>query len=477
MAMGCLLACDASDSPVAAGRSATPLYACQRGAPDIPTDPCDVYGIGCGGGESPPNVLLVIGDDVGIDLVRGYAANGDAPPTPTLDRLAHEGVRFTHAYSMPWCSPTRAGILTGRFGYRFGLGRAIPLFNPADVSLPLAELTIPELLDSASPWRWQHALIGKWHLTRFGHEPATAPLRHGFHRFLGTVGNLSRTHSFRRRDQGYYDWERVVDGSMAPSTTYSTTRLVDDALAVIHSAVSPWFVWLAFHAAHEPHAPPPVGLHSYGDLSGAPPDLLYRAEVEAMDRELGRLLDRLGEGVRERTMVIFVGDNGTSPEGQRGPWRGAEAKGTVYEAGVRVPLIVAGPLVGGVGRESHALVHTNDLFETILDIAGVPCSDRPEAVDSVSLLPLALVPGAASTRDVVASESFDPNGPGPYRVHMRMVRDERYKLVRRMGAPDEFYDLQGRLVEGETIRPEDLDADARAARARLEVRLAEIFPP
>jgi len=458
-------------------RRAGPFPACQRVATEIPTEPCDAYGLGCSDAEKPPNVLLVIGDDVGVDLVGGYAGHAEPPPTPTLDRLARDGVRFTHAYSMPWCSPTRAGILTGRFGRRFGLGRAIPLFNPADVSLPLAEQTLPELLDTASPWRWEHALVGKWHLTRFGDDPATAPLRHGFQRFLGTVGNLSRTHSFRGRDQGYYDWERIEDGELTTSTTYSTTALVNDALEVIEGAAAPWFVWLAFHAAHEPHAPPPAELHSYGDLTRARADVLYRAEVEAMDRELGRLLDRLEHGVRERTMVIFVGDNGTSPEGQRGPWRGAPSKGTVYEAGVRVPLIVAGSLVDRPDRDSDAFVHTNDLFATILDVAGVPCSARPEEVDSVSLLPHLLDPEAAATRDVVASETFEPNGPGPYRIHMRMVRDERYKLVRRLGSPDEFYDMRGRILEAEPMRPDDQDATARAARDRLEAQLAEIFPP
>ena len=434
-------------------------------------DPCAVYDLPCDSPSWPPNVLLVIGDDTGLDMVRHYGAHPDAPPTPTLDRLAAQGVTFSRAYSMPWCSPTRAGILTGRYGRRYGLGSAIPVSVAGEASLPLDEATLPELLDSGSPWQWEHALVGKWHLTTLPDGGPTAALDHGFDHHVGSLGNLYQIETFDGQPQDYYDWERVVDGKVRRSRGYATTVNVNDALKLAADLEAPWLIWLAFNAAHHPFQAPPPRLHGYRGLRNAPEAIRYRAMVEAMDRELGRLLDGLAPQVRDRTIVIFVGDNGTDHRGLMGDWEDRPCKSTVYEAGVHVPLIVAGPIVRKPGSTSDALVHTNDLFATILDIAGVPDARRPAQLDSVSLLPQLLDPSRPSSREVVFSEAFKPNGPGPYRSHQQMLRDERYKLVVNSEGTHELYDLSHRILEGESLLSGELTPEQRRAYEALLSRL------
>jgi len=430
-------------------------------------------GSGDGSGR-PPNVLLVVADDVGLDMVSAYGVSPDAPPTPTIDELAQQGVRFTNAYAFPWCSPTRAGILTGLYPPRhFGIGRAIRVERDTEVSLPVDVLTLPQALDRSTRWEWNHALVGKWHLTKMADGAVDAPLRHGFQRFQGAIANLYPRHAYDGKNQDYYDWERVVDGTVARTSTYATTQAVDDALDVIGEMKPPWFLWLAFQTAHDPYDAPPDDLHSYGDLSEAPVTVRYRAMVEALDRELGRLLSSMDPETRRNTLVIFVGDNGTDEVAFTGKLEGLPGKSTVFELGVRVPLIVSGESVAQPGRAFDGLAHTNDIFATVLEIGGVLEAHRPSEFNSISLLPNLLNPRAPDAREVVYSETYDPNGPGPYKYHVRMLRDERFKLVERGNGTERFFDLKGRIAEGRPLDIDDLEPDARAAYDELKRRLSQ----
>jgi arylsulfatase A-like enzyme len=429
-----------------------------------------------------PNVLLVIADDLGVDSVGAYGEHPDPPPTPTLDALAQQGVLFRNAWSAPVCGPARAALLTGRHAFRTGFGQGSDfLTDPWEVAL--GERTLPELIAPVV----RTAAVGKWHMAS-AHVSGTAhPRLSGFARFRGSMKELGGF-----TGDGYSAWTRVVDGVAAPCTQYATSREVDDALELVAAfGDAPWFLWLAFNAPHSPYHAPPAALHS----QALPPDpgasipQHYRAMVQAMDTELGRLLSAMDPVVRARTIVVFVGDNGTPPEATTAPFLPGHAKGTVYEGGVNVPLIVAGPGVVG-GAECAALVSTTDLYATIAELLGSPPS---AAEDSVSLAPYLAQPGHAALRATVYTESFMPNGPPPHVQRLRAVRDARYKLVhvhKKSTLPNErhFYDLladpfeQHDLLDGPHGSPgaplcPGAGPDAQAALAALSALLAEPAVP
>jgi len=353
------------------------------------------------------NVLLIVADDLGVDEVGAYGVGTSPPPTPFLDAIAADGVLFRNAWSSPVCSPTRAGILTGRYALRTGIGYLVQ----TTAELGLDEVTLPELLDAGTDGAYAHAAIGKWHLGEsVAAGGALAPNLAGFDHFAGVLANLKPPLT------DYFTWEQVEDGVTTTATGYATTRQVDDALAWIDAAPEPWFCYLAFNAPHVPfHAPPP-GLHSV-DLSGAgdpldDPRPYYEAAVQALDAEIGRLLIGIAD-LRERTTVVFVGDNGTPQQVSLPPFEPTHAKGSLYEGGVNVPLLVSGPTVVAPGRECDALVSTVDLFATVAELAGVePADVLPEGrpLDSVSLGPYLREPGRPSRRATLFTELFRPSG-------------------------------------------------------------------
>ncbi len=356
------------------------------------------------------NVLVVLADDYGTDQLGLYGIHNDPPSTPTIDSLAADGVRFMNAWSLPICSPTRAALLTGRYAGRTGVG-----WNVADhptqpiVGLPLEELTIPEMLDVGTNGLYAHAAIGKWHLGSTAVVGgALAPNMHGFDHFSGSLDNLP----------DYYNWEKVTNGVAQQTTSYAMTDKVDDALAWMSTAPEPWFCYLALNAPHGPFHSPPSNLHSV-DLSGAAPPgadpaPYFRAMVESMDTELGRLLEGLG-AKRNRTTVMFMGDNGTTPAVLQAPFTADSGKETVRQGGVHVPLIISGPLVQVPGSTIQALVHVVDVFPTVAELAGVDLQmslPRGTKIDGRSLLPFLSNPQHKPRRERIYTEIFFPNGPG-----------------------------------------------------------------
>ena len=392
------------------------------------------------------NVLIVVADDVGIDQIGAYGLGGDLPPTPNLDALAANGVLFRNAYSNPVCSPTRVQVLTGRHSYRHGIGHIVgpEMISPELFALPLEETILPEMLDLGTGGMYDHAAIGKWHLYEgLGFE--TAPNDAGFNHFAGTPSNLGFD------PQAYYNWIKVVDGTFFVSTTYATTDQVNEALAFMTSAPEPWLCYVAFSAAHVPFHEPPASLHTQDLSSAGPPDLdprpYYKATVEAIDTEFGRMISGMGS-LADRTNIFFLGDNGTPPEAVVPPFDPSHAKATLYDGGCHVPFVVGGPAVGAPG-ESSALVSMTDIYATVAELAAVDLQavqPRDYPLDSVSLVPYLQNPAAPSLRDTVFAQLFGPIGSGPYSLDGYMLRDERYKLIRVFtpglpGYPAEFYDL------------------------------------
>ena len=441
---------------------------------------------GAAAAQERGNVLLVILDDVGADRIAAYGESPDAGPTPVIDSLAAGGVLFRNAYANPVCSPTRMAILTGRHGFRTGIGIG-PTWGGGlghgEFAPGPREVTLPEVLGAAG---LRTALVGKWHLV--GPDWAPDPYMHpilvgGFDLHVGSIVNLPEAAG------GFFQWSKNVATAAGSQQLevdhYATSDNVDDALRLIDEwRGRRWFLQLAFNAPHAPWHVPPAGLTTLAVDGGSPDALLYRADLEALDTELGRLLDGMPATVRARTTVLVVGDNGT-PEGVVPRAEGNHYKGTVYEGGIHVPLIVAGHRVARPGREVEALAHVVDLFATVRELAGAP--DPGTAVDSVSLLPYLLDPAAPDQRRWTYSEKFQPNGFGEPTEFQRTVRGGQYKLVRRHftvqgpGGPqsveiDELYDLLADpLEEHDLLVAEPVAPEAAAAYAELSGNLSELL--
>ncbi len=436
--------------------------------------------------HDPPNFLVVILDDVGVDMVGAYQEGTGVERTPTLDSLARSGVRFTRAYSSPVCSPTRACVMTGRYGFRTGIGTVEELGGH---DLPLDEVTIPEALD-ATGRGYSHAAIGKWHLSSDLEAGSTAPNEAGFHHFAGALHNVV----------DYYDWDKTIDGEVVHTDGYITTDNADSAIEWIASRAGPWCCYLAFNAAHTGwsggrlYQDPPPDLTTYDDEPGRPlPPMQrrYLAILEALDLELGRVLESLPPDVRERTTVLVLGDNGTPGQVTQRPFPMTHGKGTIHEGGIRVPLVVSGYGVAHPGV-CDALVHSVDLFATVADLAGLDARELQallpsgRTLDSVSLVPYLSDPAHASIRRTAFAEWFTPNHDPETSDRIlanRAIRDPRYKLIRHEAAVpgcdgkpfvvEELFDLAADPYEQDDLL-HGLRPLSATERARLEALRTEL---
>jgi len=370
------------------------------------------------------NVLLIIADDYGVDAQSLYNPGGTTAPTPNINALAASGVRFTNAYACPVCSPTRACILTGRLGFRTGVGEVVSSVN----ALTAGELTLPEVITQNSNLGIAAASFGKWHLSD-GTPLSMRTLPNSIGGWTHYAGSTSGALT------DYSNWTKTTNGVNSNCTTYATTDLVNDAVSWINArntAGQKWLAWVAFNAPHTPFHVPPTSLHSYG-ANPATNSLKYRAAIQAMDTEIGRLLLSVNPAT---TDVIFIGDNGTPGQVIQTPYDNSHSKDTLYEGGTRVPFIIKGPSVVSGGRTDSSLVHVVDLFSTLLELAGVPLP-ASVTLDSKSLTPL-LANQTDSSRTRLYVEQFDQAATT---TGGRALHDDRYKLIRFNNGTDSFYDL------------------------------------
>jgi arylsulfatase A-like enzyme len=425
--------------------------------------------------------LILLLDDFGTDVISVYGEHASAPPTPTLDGLAAEGVLFRNAYTAPLCSPTRAALLTGRHARRTGLGEVI--LAGSSVQLPRSEIVLPEMLQEAQVL-WSTAAVGKWHLAGGGSlDGEKHPMEQGFGAHRGSLWNLEQSSTVFLTGS-YLDWEKNVDGTVSWVQTYATTDAVDEALGLAATMSEPWLLYVALNAPHEPMHIPPLSLLDMPLAEGATERQKYEAMIEAADAELGRLLVGLGDQ-RARTNIFVMGDNGTPGQVVVAPNLPDQAKLTTFEGGINVPLIVTGPSVTQVGVEVDALVHGVDLFPTIAELAGVDIATLvgrdggPLVLDGQSLLPLMGSSEQMFSRDYVFAERLGPVGPPPWRTERVAVRDERFKYMELVTVGQDvvtsFFDLQDRFDDGPNLLDagEPLDALQQEALDRLVVALAE----
>ena len=273
---------------------------------------------------------------------------------------------------------------------------------------------------------YANAVVGKWHIARnndFDH-----PEQLGVQYF---AGNLAGTFN------DYTDWILTVNGNQSVSTEYITSKYVDLSLDWIDQQDQPWFLWMAMTAPHEPFHLPPAHLHNR-NLSGSEADIAsnpldyYQAMIEAMDTEIGRLLEGLDQETRENTTIIFMGDNGTPRRVIQAPYINAQGKGSLYQGGVNVPLFVSGAGVNRIGERDESLVGVTDLFATISEIAGI---DSEMPVDSTSFAGLFKSEGAGN-RDFLYADAVDED------INSWAVRNDQYKLIADELGQMELYDLQ-----------------------------------
>ncbi len=428
--------------------------------------------------QSSRNVLIIVADDLGVDYVGAYKEGTSPPPTPNIDALANRGVLFRNTWANPSCSPTRACITTGRYPFRTFVGRWIRHLNNSEPigTIGAHEWTLPEVLDRAQSG-YAHACVGKWHINdhSFGNDaPRTMG---GFSHFAG---------SLEGQIPSYTNWTRVVNGNAQKTTTYCTTQNTNDALAWIGSQTKPWMLYLTYQAPHIPYHAPPAHLHTQ-NLAGLTPQSkhtsanrpFYRAMVESLDTEIGRLLTQLGSQVLSNTNIIFIGDNGSVQKQAVAPFDLNRAKGTPYEGGVNVPLIIAGPDVVTGGREVKALACAVDVFATALELAGAQTAVPSHVVyDSLSLVPYLKNPTQVAVRQFAFTEQFTGNvWPKPNQNGHATIRDDRYKLIHYYTRGDEFFDLLLDPWENKNLLSGTLTSAQQSAHVRLINEIARLRTP
>ena len=399
--------------------------------------PAEVQGPTTGlGNPQQPNVLLILVDDLGVEQVDFHPvgrATGNPARTTFLSKLATESVVYTDFYATPICSASRASLLTGRYPFRHGMGRKLV---PGEPGLPTKEITVAEQLREVG---YRTGAFGKWHVS-FDRDD---PLMQGFEHYDGSLLNLAGGNG-----TGYYDWLRIRNGKSWNETRYATSATTDAAAGWISKRepeAAPWFAYVAYHAPHAPFEPPPAKLNPFTKAQASDPKLvIYQGMVEALDREVGRLMRSVD---LETTLVIFVGDNGSPGQIAQNPVKPNKAKHTAFEGGIRVPAMVTGLGVTPTPGEYPGPVHLVDLFNTILDYTGAPrVETKATPIDSVSLYDPALAADLRwyPNRQTLYTERFGPNGipiQGNYSFLWRSVRGHRYKLLRTLGG-DRLFDLQ-----------------------------------
>lgn len=412
----------------------------------------------------PPNFILILADDLGYgDL---GCDGGRVIRTPHLDRMAEEGVRLSDFYaSANVCTPSRAGLLTGQYAIRHGLAHEV--IQPSDTTgLPVEAVTIPKVLKPG----YATALIGKWHL---GHvAPHWPPSVYGFDVFYGLPysHDMKPLSLYASDGPGAALSEAPVDFAKLTRQFFERT----EAFAEAHRD-TPFLVLLALTAPHVPLVPNP------DDLTGSPAGA-YGEVVEEIDRNVGRLLERLSSlGIDGDTLVAFTSDNGPWFEGSSGPFRDRKG-GSAWEGGFRVPFIVRQPGRILAGRVSNALASNLDLLPTLTKLAGrsVPAGldldgrdlsrvlldDAGSPHDEIVLFNNASVAAVRTARWKYVARSY-------YRTYDVDLARFRYPLLFDMQQdPGENYSVA-------RLHP-DIAADMKARFERAKAKyepMAAAFPP
>ena len=412
------------------------LASCKKNDVDIP------------GNSEPQNILLIIADDLGKDALNGFTEGSIKPNTPHIDAIRNQGLSFRNMWVYPTCTPTRSAIITGKYGYRTGV-------KWAGDELSTSETTLQQYISNSTGDKYATAIIGKWHLS--GNNTTVNPEDFGIDYDAGLI---------RGAVDDYYQWQLTEDGATSQQNTYTTEFFTDLSIDWIDQQSKPWFLWLAYNAPHTPFHVPLSNMHSQGSLpayaNGMDGTPYYMAAIEAMDYQIGRLLDSIPESELENTIIIFIGDNGTPVQVVQSPYGPMKAKGSLYQGGINVPMFISGAGVSRSGVDDN-LISPTDLFATIAEIAGVTTS---EIHDSKSFK--ALLTQQSTIRDFQYAEMNDGTDD------MWTIADSEYKLMVNANGNEEMYDLMSDPYEQSDLLNGVLTSDEEAAKSELEAELANI---
>lgn len=403
------------------------LGACAQGSSDSPESP-----VNASAPSGSPNIIIFLSDDLGgADLSSEIR-------TPSLDRLAREGVSLSRNYVQPLCTPTRASLLTGRVPVRFGL-QYRPL-RPWDThGLPTDELLLPEILQQAG---YRTACVGKWHL---GHgQSRHHPNKRGFDSFYGLITGAHDYYTHERG--GALDWQR--DGASLSEEGYTTELLGNEAVRFVQEQANskrPFFLYVPFNAPHTPLQAPPDLIGHYSERNSER-RATFMAMVESMDAAIGQVLVALDDtGEAENTIVLFLNDNGGARmEGASNkPLRGG--KGSAFEGGIRVPALVRWPDKFPSDFSTNQVVSVQDWMPSILSACNLPI---PDNLDGQNIFP-ALESSASVTRSDLFFGTISEKGwylaliDGDYKYLRRVLPDGRKaeKLFHVANDPAEEQDL------------------------------------
>lgn len=417
------------------------------------------------------NILLIIADDYGADgssLYNSTSNGASLPPTPTITSLAGRGVVFRNAWACPECSPSRAAILTGRYPFRTGIGSVIGAGVPP---LSASEFTLPKAFSNNPTLGYHLAQFGKWHLGSGASVPDSPRTLGGWTNYagslLGQLGGPTETNA-------YSNWTKTVNGtSYSNYTNYATTDLVNDATNWIGArGTNPWFCWVAFNAPHTPSHVPPLNLApGYATNTNPAGRRQFEAMTESMDTEMARLLSVVDTN---NTHIIFLGDNGTINSLLQPPYPANRGKSTLYEGGIKVPLVIAGPAVVNAGRTNHTPVHLVDLFATILELAGMnvatTLANTTNAVDSKSLL--SILQNQPDVARYTFSEYYSP-GAGVAANSGRTIRNSDYKFITLTNGTTLFFNLASDPYEKTNLLLNSLSPTAQSNYNALVMRLGD----
>lgn len=350
------------------------------------------------GAAARPNIIVILTDDQGAADAGCYGAKDIQ--TPNIDALARRGVRFTQFYSAaPVCSPSRAGLMTGRYPLRAGLITNASSDRNGPVAMPSAQVTIAEMCKAAG---YATAHIGKWHL---GYTPDTMPNAQGFDHSFGHMGGCidNFSHFFYWQGPNRHDLHRNGMEVHYPGRFFGDLMVEEAARFMEMKPATPFFIYFALNMPHYPYQGDPKWLARYQDLPS--PRNLYAAFLSACDERIGALLKKVDDlGLRERTIVVFQSDNGHSTEerahfggGSAGAYRGQ--KFSLFEGGIRLPGIIAWPGHLPEGEVRDQMVHSCDWMPTVAELAGVKLIN-PD-IDGKSIVPVIRSAAAASPHAVL----------------------------------------------------------------------------
>jgi arylsulfatase A-like enzyme len=408
-----------------------------------------------------PNVVFLLADDLGYADLGCYGATDIR--TPNLDRLAAEGVRLTQFYANgPVCTPTRCGLMTGRYQQRVGgLEWAIPP-GKKHLGLPAQEKTLATLLRDTG---YATALSGKWHL---GYTPDRAPNAHGFDRFFGL---LSGNHDYFTHRENNGEPDLHLDGDPVVMEGYSTHLITRHALQFLDALKDrPFFLYVAFNAPHWPFQGPDdadrqITLKEWAQGTRE----TYVKMVEALDAGVGEILAALERhGLAGNTLVVFTSDNGGDKCSRNGPL--AKGKGQLWEGGIRVPCIARWPGQLPANQTSEQVGITMDWTATMVRLAGVSAPpDR--AFDGVDLLPFLSGKSPPAPRTLF----WRRVGPDFVKTH-RAVRCGDWKLIETAGGSQFLHHLGRDVGEAANLAGRDPERVERL-RALLDAWEQSVDPP